>query len=149
PVGPRGPQGNPGTVLAFVEFYSAVSGGATPGEDIAFPEDGPASGDDITRASDTSFILAQPGVYMVQFVLSVCEEARVVLTLNGQELPSTTFGRNTNLSQLCGVALLTVDTENSVLTVRDLPVKPGTLYLESNLSDTEEVSSHLVILRLR
>ena len=86
---------------------------------------------------------------MVQFVISVCAEARVVLTLNGQELPATTFGRNSNLSQLSGVALLEVDAANSVLTVRDLPVEPGTLYLESNLSDSEDVSSHLVILRLR
>ena len=149
PEGTQGPQGEPGTVLSFAEFYSTVSGGATPGEDIAFPEDGPAYGTDIARASVSSFTLAQPGIYMVQFVRSACKEARVVLTLNGQELPSTMFGHNSNLSQLSGVALLTVDTENSVLTVRSLPVDSCTLYLKSNLSDTEEGSSHLVILRLR
>lgn len=127
----------------------AVARQITSGADIPFSQDGPAYGDDITRASDSSFRLASPGVYMVQYALSVSGGNQVMLTLNGQELPYTTAGHNGDASQLVGVSLVTVDAENSVLTLRNPPENAETLNLTPNAGGSQPVSAHMVITRLQ
>ena len=145
PAGPQGPKGPPGTVLAFADFYALPSDGGSscaPGADIAFPNDGPAS-DGISRASDSSFILAEPGVYQVQFVLDASEGQQVSLSLNGAELPYTAVQRDNAQAQVVGISLIETDAANAVLTVRNPSGSASAIAL------TPDSSSHLVMTRLQ
>lgn len=150
--GPVGPQGPAGTVLAYADFYALIppdnATAIVPGDDVEFPSDGPNSGDDITRVSDTAFNLAEVGTYQVMFVASVDESGQLVLTLNGDELPYTVFGKEATTSQVVGIALVTTTEENSVLTVRNPAENTGDVTLTPNAGGNAPVSAHLVITRL-
>ncbi len=154
PAGPQGIQGEPGpagTVLGFADFYALMPGdNAAPiaaGEDVAFPQDGPNSGDGISRAGAASFILEDIGIYQVMFNPSVDEAGQLVLTLNGTEIPYTVVGRATGTSQIVGNAIIQTATAGSVLTVRN-PEGTATA-LTPSAGGTEPVSAHLVITRLQ
>ncbi len=134
--GPAGPQGPAGTVLSYADFYALVppdnAAAIASGADVAFPEEGPTSGTNIVRASDSSFTLADAGTYQVMFNVPVTEAGDLVLTLNGTELDYTETGRTAAGSQITGIALVTTTAENSILTVRNpaaaataLTVTPG------------------------
>lgn len=151
--GPAGPQGPAGTVLAFADFYALMppdnADPITPGEDVSFPEDGPNSGTDIVRASDSSFTLGPVGIYQVMFVASVDESGQLVLTLNDVELPYTVVGKEATTSQVVGVALVETTAENSVLTVRNPAGNTTDVTLTPSAGGESPVSAHLVITRLQ
>ena len=151
--GATGPQGPAGTVLGFADFYALMPGdNAAPiaaGEDIAFPQDGPNSGDGIARAGASSFTLADIGVYQVYFQASVDEAGQLVLTLNGTEVPYTVTGRATGTSQITGTVLIETDIADSVLTLRNPDGTATAITLTPNAGGTEPVSAHLVITRLQ
>ena len=118
------------------------------GGDVAFPEDGPTSGTDITRSSKDTFILAEPGTYLVQFVVSVTEAGQLVLTLEGSELPYTVTGRNIEAAQIVGLTMITTTEEDSELTVRNPAGNATSLTISPSSGGAQPVSAHLVILRL-
>jgi len=156
PVGPQGPQGEPGpagTVLAFADFYALMPlDNPTPiatGEDVAFPQNGPTSGTTITRLTDSSFNLADPGVYQVMFQVSAAEAGQLILTLNGEDLAYTVAGRATGTSQIVGVALVETTTVDSVLTVRNPDGTAEALTITPLAGGTRPVSAHLTITRLQ
>ncbi len=119
------------------------------GEDVAFPENGIISDTNFTRAGADSFVLAEPGVYQVQFVASVAEAGQLVLTLNGQELPYTVAGRDAGGSQIVGTALVQTTAEDSVLTVRNPAGATDAITLTPTAGGTEPVSAQLIITRLQ
>ncbi len=134
--GPAGPQGPAGTVLSYADFYALLppdnAAAVAAGADVAFPQAGATSGTNITRASDSSFTLTEPGTYQIMFNVPVTEAGDLVLTLNGTELDYTETGRTAAGSQITGVALVTTAAADSVLTVRNpaaaataLTVTPG------------------------
>ncbi len=158
PIGPQGPQGEvgpagpAGTVLGYADFYALMptdnAAPITAGTDVAFPQDGANSANGITRASDTSFTLADVGVYQVTFNATAAEAGQLVLTLNGAELPYTVVGRSATDSEITGTALITTAAADSVLTVRN-PVNDTTsLTLTPSAGGANPVSAHLTILRL-
>ena len=151
--GATGPQGPAGTVLGFADFYALMPGdNAAPiaaGEDVAFPQDGPNSGDGISRAGAASFTLEDIGIYQVTFNPSVDEAGQLVLTLNGTEIPYTVVGRATGTSQIVGNAIIQTTTAGSVLTVRNPEGTATALTLTPSAGGTEPVSAHLVITRLQ
>ena len=156
PAGPQGIQGEPGpagTVLGFADFYALMPGdNAAPiaaGEDVAFPQDGPNSGNGISRAGATSFILEDIGVYQATFNPSVDEAGQLVLTLNDAEIPYTVTGRATGTSQIVGNALIQTAVANSVLTLRNPEGTATALTLTPSAGGTEPVSAHLIITRLQ
>ena len=150
--GATGPQGPAGTVLGFADFYALMPGDnadtVAAGTDVDFPQDGPNSGTGITRATASSFILSDIGVYQVNFQASIAEAGQLVLTLNGTELPYTVVGRATGTSQIYGTALIETEFADSVLTVRNPEGTASALTLTPNAGGTEPVSAHLVITRL-
>ena len=119
------------------------------GPAVDFPQDGPNSGTGISRASASSFTLADIGTYLVQFQVSVTEPGQLVLTLNGAELPYTVVGRATGTSQIVGIALVATATENAVLTVRNPEGTAEALTITPLAGGTEPVSAHLTILQLQ
>lgn len=123
PICPPGPQGPAGGVLNYADFYALMppdnSATVAPGTDVSFPQDGPSSGSDIFRTGPGSFNLAQIGAYQILFAVSIDEAGQLILTLNGQDLPYTVFGRATRTSQIVGMAIETTTAVNSVLTVQN------------------------------
>ena len=150
--GPVGPQGPAGTVLAFADFFALMppdnAGTITAGEDVSFPQDGPNSGSGISRDSAVSFVLEEPGTYLVQYQVTPGEGGQLVLTLNGEELPYTVAGREAGASQIVGMALITTTEADSVLTVRNPAGSNPPLTLTPSAGGTEPVSAHLIILQL-
>ncbi len=151
--GPAGPQGPAGGVLNFADFYALMppdnADTVAPGTDVSFPQDGPASGSDITRTGDDSFNLAQVGTYQVFFQVSVTEAGQLILTLNGEDLEYTVSGRATGTSQIVGMAIVNTTEANSVLTVRNPEGTASALTITPFAGGTRPVSAHLVIVQLQ
>lgn len=122
PTGAQGIQGIAGASgsLGFAEFYALMPGdnAATVGVGAAvqFPQNGPTSGS-VTRASASSFSIANVGTYRVTFAVTVSEAGQLGLTLNGTLLPRTVVGRAAVASQFVGSSLITTTTANSTVSV--------------------------------
>ena len=159
PVGPAGPQGIQGEtgpaggVLSFADFYALMppdnAATVAPGTDVSFPQDGPNSGEDITRLGADSFELGPIGTYQVLFQVSVTEAGQLILTLNGADLAYTVVGRATGTSQIIGMALVETTTENSVLTVRNPAGTAAALTITPSAGGVRSVSAHLVIMQIQ
>lgn len=151
--GPQGPAGEPGGIASFAQFYAVMppDNAATiaVGADVAFPQDGPSSGTDIVRGTDTSIILSTPGIYQVMFEASVDEAGQLALTLNGTELDYTVVGRATGTSQIVGMALVETTADESVLTVRNPTGNATALTLTPSAGGTNPVSAQLIITKLQ
>ncbi len=157
--GPAGPQGSigetgpAGGVLGFADFYALMppdnSQAIAPGDDIAFPLDGPNSGTSIVRAEPSSFRLTNIGTYQVLFQVNTDQSGQLVLTLNNVILPYTVVGRTTGTSQIVGIALVTTTEANSVLTVRNPAGNSTALTVTPDAGGTHPVSAHLVIVQLK
>lgn len=152
-VGPTGPQGLPGTVLNFADFYALMppdnAATVAPGTDVSFPQDGPNSGSGIARTSASSFNLADIGTYQILFQVGVSEAGQLLLTLNGDALAYTVVGRATGTSQIVGIAIVTTTTINSILTVRNPADNAAALTITPLAGGTQPVSAHLVITQLQ
>jgi hypothetical protein len=139
-------------VLAYADFYALMppdnAATVAAGEDVQFPQNGPSSGTGITRISADSFNLAEPGTYLVQFLVTAGEGGQLILTLNGAELPYTVVGREAGAAQIIGTALVTTTDANSVLTVRNPEGTAPPLTLTPSAGGTRPVSAQLVILQL-
>jgi hypothetical protein len=127
PVGPKGEPGAPGIsggVAAFSEFYSAMPpNGAvvvSEGNAIEFVEDGPTNKIIVRTAADT-FLLPNIGTYEVTWVVSVSGAGQLALALDSGEgfMPqaSTVVGRDTFLTQIVGICLISTEVANTLLQV--------------------------------
>ena len=152
PIGETGPAGPAGTVLAYADFFALMPPDNTTtiaaGTDVEFPQDGPNSGDGISRISADSFNLAEPGTYLVQFVVTAGEGGQLILTLNGADLPYTVVGREAGAAQIVGMSLVTTTEPDSVLTVRNPEGTAPPLALTPSAGGTRPVSAQLIILQL-
>lgn len=153
--GPTGPTGAMGVggALAFADFYALMPGdnAATvpPGEDVSFPQDGPASGSTINRTGPNSFVLSAIGTYQITFEVSVMESGQLVLTLNGLDLNYTVVGRATGTSEITGMALVTVPFAGSILTVRNPAGNSNALTITPLAGGSRPVSAHIIITQIQ
>ena len=152
PIGPEGPQGIPGGVLGYADFYALMppdnSATVAPGTDVSFPQDGPLSGEGITRLGASSFNLSEIGTYQVLFQVSVTEAGQLILTLNGEDLSYTVAGRAGGTTEIVGIAIVETTSPDSVLTVRNPEGTAAALTITPLAGGTRPVSAHLVIVRL-
>lgn len=118
------------------------------GADVDFPQNGPTSGANITRLSESSFNLLDIGTYQILFQVGTDEAGQLVLTLNGNDLPYTLVGRATGTSQIIGMAIVSTTSINSVITVRNPAANPAALTITPSAGGTQPVSAHLVITQL-
>ena len=153
PPGPMGPQGLPGGVLGYADFYALMppdnAATVAPGTDVSFPQNGPIANTNIGRLGPSSFHLGPIGTYQILFQVSVTEAGQLLLTLNGQDLEETVAGRATGTSQIVGMALVTTTTVNSTLTVRNPAGNATALTVTPLAGGTSPVSAHLVITQLQ
>lgn len=119
-----------------------------PGTDVSFPQDGTVSGGGIARVDDSSFLLADIGVYQVFFQVATDEAGQLLLTLNGEDLPYTVVGRATGASEIIGMALVETISVDSILTVRNPAGNAAALTITPLAGGTRPVSAHLVILQV-
>ncbi len=151
PVGPMGPAGPAGGVLNYADFYALMPPDNTTavaaGTDVDFPRTSAATAG-ITRQDTDTFIIANPGVYLIAFNVSVTGAGQLVLTLNGNELNYTVVGRTAAGSQIVGIFLVTVTAANSVITVRNPTGSTAALVITPTSGGTNPVSAHLVIVQL-
>ena len=112
---------------------------------MAFSEDGPNNAAGITRTATDTFQLTNPGIYLVQFDVYATDPCPLILTLNQEEIPYTLATSLTG--QISGMSLVTVDSENAVLTVRNPTDNTTQLTIEAQTGSAGPVS-HLIIVRL-
>lgn len=160
PAGPQGPQGIPGPqgpagtagVISFANFYALMPpDNAAPiavGGDVAFPRTAASGGTDITRLSDTSFNLATAGSYLVSFNATPNGAGRLVLTLNGAELPYTVTSNGATGVEMAGTAIVTVTEPDSVLTVRNPAGATAPITLTATPAAGTPISANLIIAKL-
>lgn len=151
-VGATGPQGPAGGLLGFAHFYGLPTAEATTeasGANVSFSQDGPNSHTGITRVSDSSFNLAQIGVYHVLFKVVESEARQLALTVNDEELDYTVAGRDTRGSQIIGMALVQTTEANSVLTVRAAYGASADFNAYSRECEAQTAFSHLIILHIQ
>jgi hypothetical protein len=127
-MGPRGPAGPEGSSSpsAYAEFYALMppdnAATVAAGAPVQFPHNGPAIGS-ITRLNSAEFVLPRLGTYSVDFSVSVTEPGQLVIALDSGgamvELPYTVYGRATGTSQIVGDALITTNTPNSTVELRN------------------------------
>jgi hypothetical protein len=136
----------------FADFYALMppdNAATVPiGGDVAFPQDGQASGA-LVRASSTAFVLPAVGTYQVMVAVTTNESGQLILTLDGVELPETVVGRAIGSNQIVGTFIVKTTVANSILTVRNPAGNPTALTISPFAGGTRAVSAHLVITQLR
>ena len=109
-MGPTGPQGVPGGIINYADFYALMppdnAATVAVGGDVDFPQDGPNSGGSISRLGVDSFNLSEIGVYQVYFNVPVTEAGQLEITLNGFSLAYTVVGRATGTSDISGMFIV-------------------------------------------
>ncbi|MBQ7340071.1 MAG: collagen-like protein [Clostridia bacterium] len=161
PAGPQGPQGiqgevgpagPAGSVLGYADFFALMppdnSSTIGAGANVSFPQDGPNSNTSISRLSDSSFNLESIGVYQITFQVSVTEAGQLIITLNGEDIPSSVVGRATGTSQIVGMAIIETTEINSVLTIQNPTGSTTALTITPLAGGTRSVSAHLIITQL-
>ena len=155
PQGPQGIQGEPGpagSIANYANFYALMPPDNTqtvaPGSDVNFPEDGPTEGGIITRTNTNTFNLSEVGTYQVHYDVPVTEAGQLELTLNNTPVEYTVIGRATGTSNISGTFIITTETENSTLTVRNPIGNPTALTITPLAGGTSPVSANLIIIKL-
>lgn len=120
----------------------------TPGQDIAFPRDGPTSGSTISRISSTQFNIAATGTYFVTFSGAITQQAQLVLSLNGVEVADTVIGRGAANSQLHGSILVNVTSINSVATARNPASEINNFVLTTTAGGSLATAAQLIIIKI-
>ena len=149
PAGPTGPTGPAAIALSYADFYALMPGDnpatIAPGGAVSFPQDGPNDGTSITRASGTTFTLADTGTYEVYFDVPVTEAGQLQITVNGTPIDYTITGRATGTSNISGIFLITTTAANSIVSVINAVGNTTALTITPNAGGTEPVSAHLTI----
>jgi hypothetical protein len=123
-----------------------------PGTAVSFSQDGATSATGvITRATQDSFVLAQPGTYLVQFQVAAQDGGRLVVALDSgtgvQELDFTS--RAAESDQVVGMALVTTKVRNSKLSIRNPANSAAPFSVTSLAAGQNPVAAHLVIQKVR
>jgi len=151
--GPPGPQGTPGVPAPadYAEFYALVppdiAATVAPGVTVNFPQNGPSAGG-ITRTSNSSFELPDPGIYRVAFSVPVTEAGQLQLALDLNPLAYTTTGRATGTSTIAGEALVETTAADQSISVMNPAGNPTALTVTPLAGGTQPVAATLIIERL-
>ena len=132
----------------FAVNESTATANLQPGEDYPLPEDGANSGNGISRISETSFRLAEPGSYQVMFCVTTIQTPKLALTLDGEVLDYSVAGRPSGGSQIVGMTIVPTTQPDSVLTLRYPDEESNGEEAVPAENPRIDTTSHLVIIRL-
>jgi len=142
PCKPKGPT--------FADFYALSppdnSIDVLPGGSVAFPNNGPVSGD-IRRTSNNGFKIKKSGTYMVTVSINTTEATQIMISLDDVPQHQTVFGKVTRTSPVNGTALLNI-TGSTTLRVINPSNSSNPLVFTPNSGGNNPVSAHLVIVKL-
>ena len=152
--GSQGPQGDPGTpgsasTLQFAEFFASMpadnAATVASGSRILFPQNGPTMGA-IVRLNPSEFVLANAGVYKIEFAASIDEAAQLQLAVNGTGVPYAVFGRATGTSIITGSALITAAPGDIVSVVN---VSAAAVTLTPLAGGSTPVTAYMIVQQLK
>lgn len=118
--GATGPQGVAGGIAEFASFIGTSAAGdpTVVAQNTAVPFPNATAGTTgITRVTNTSFNLAEPGEYLVQFKVNSNEAGQLGIFLNGAVQPNTTFGTATANGSIDGASIITTTAPNTQLSI--------------------------------
>ena len=118
--GATGPQGIAGGIAEFASFNGTSAAGdpTVVAQNTAVPFPNATAGTTgITRLTNTSFNLAEPGEYLVQFKVNSNEAGQLGIALNGAVQPNTTFGTATANGSIDGASIITTTAPNTELSI--------------------------------
>lgn len=147
------PMVRPPGLSAFAQFFALMPPNnftpVLPGNAIEFPNNGVNSGDGIILLDPTTFMLTDPGTYMVNWIVSVDQTGQLAISLNGSILPHTVFGRATGSSQIIGNGIIIAPVAFSILQIVNPPNNNINLTLTPLAGGNTAVSASLIITRLQ
>ena len=118
--GERGPAGPCGTPLGFAAFLApppTVPLTLSEGQAVPFPINGPKTSEDVTRVGESELCLRTRGIYAVLFQVYPQGGGRLVLTLDGCELPYTGCEARAAGAPLSGLGTVVTARENAHLSL--------------------------------
>lgn len=141
------------SIFDYADFYAIMPSDNNVtialGGDIEFPQIGSSrTGTGITSFSATQIQLAKNGKYDVFFFVSITEAGQLELTLDGVPINNTVTGRTTGANYIMANVIITVNTTNSLLTVRNPLGNSAALTCTPTAGGTYPVSAHLKIILL-
>ncbi|MBR3150212.1 MAG: collagen-like protein [Eubacterium sp.] len=162
PTGPQGIQGvqgatgptGPTGVISFAEFYAPAPAeqiDIAPGDSVSFAQNGATSGDDITRASDSAFTLADTGTYLIKFQVSSLDPAdntgSLALSVNGAPLENTVTAKSTDPT-VSNEIIINTTTANTVISVVNPTGSGGTISMLASAGSLASSVSSIVIIKI-
>ena len=138
--------------LGAANFFALMPGdnaaSVAVGTDVDFPQNGPSTiGTNITRLSGSTFNLADIGIYLVSFHVSVTEAGQLVIALNGAEQAYTVVGRATGTSLISETCLIETIIPNTSISIRNPAGESTSLTITPLAGGTNPVSAHITITR--
>jgi hypothetical protein len=135
--------------LDAADFFALMPGDnaatVAPGTAVAFPQDGPIIGSNISRISDSLFNLSTIGVYQVSFNVSITEAGQLIIVINSIEQLYTVSGRATGTSLISQSCLVQTTVPNSTLDIHNPAGESTALTVTPLAGGTNPVSAHLTI----
>jgi len=98
----------------------------------------------ISQLSPTSFNLAEPGCYQVNFKMPVTGPAQLQLRLNGEALESSTVGALKGSTTVVGFNIIRTTEENMILEL----VNPAT-NVAQELSSTDPFVAQFIVIKVQ
>jgi hypothetical protein len=117
------------------------------GTPIDFPQTGPVIGTDISRISDSTFLLSAVGIYLISFTVSITEAGQLVINLNSVDQAQTVIGRATGTSVISQTALIQTTIVNELIQINNPTGAPTALTVTPIAGGPNAVSAQLVITR--
>ena len=151
PTGPTGPTGPAGTSVTpeNATFYAVAPPDnptpIAPGSAVAFPSTS-SSTPGISRLSDSTFNIAEPGTYLVLFRVNTNGAAQFQINLNSAGIANAVFGSGAQDSSVSGMTSIVTTTADSVLSI--VNVSTGDVTIPEDVGGTNPTTSTLEIIKL-
>ena len=149
--GPTGPTGPAGGISDYASYYGvAPTDNANPigaGNAVEFPGAYAQTGG-ITRLTDSTFNIAEPGTYLVNFKVNTTEPSQLQININGAATNDLTFGTGSANTDVTGTAVVITVSPNSVLSIINPTTATGSVTVQPNAGGQAPTTSTLSILKL-
>ena len=140
-------------VLEYADFYALMPGNNSvplpAGAAVQFPLTAIDTGYVASHLTSSLVSLNKTGTYWIEFTVNVIETGQLALRLNGVQLPSTVFGRNSNSSSITGMSIIATSVANSTLEVVNPASATHSLTITPSAGGLEPVTAHLIIIRMQ